>query len=115
MLCATALLAQNVVKNSGFDNEDVNSMKLPDGWTQSKGLPAWEYTNIDGVSNASAVRLVMDADANDAATLTQAVKCRPNTEYTLRAMLKGDECIPIVSVKTPSGAVLAEMTTDSKT
>ncbi len=115
MMCATALLAQNIVKNSGFDNEDVNSAKLPDGWTQGKGLPAWEYTNIDGVSNASSVRLVMDAADKDAATLTQAVKCRPNTEYTLRAMLKGDGCIPIVSVKTQSGTVLAETTTDSKT
>ena len=118
MLCATALLAQNIVKNSGFDNEDVESTKIPDGWIQSKGAPAWEYTNIDGVSNASAVKLTLDAAHNaqqELDTLTQTVKCRPNTDYTLKAMLKGDGCSPVVSVKSASGAVLAEITTDSKT
>ncbi|MBQ7651034.1 MAG: hypothetical protein IJS15_08740, partial [Victivallales bacterium] len=116
MLCATALMAQNIVKNSGFDNDDVNSAKLPDGWT-GQGLPAWQYTNSDGTSNASAVMLALDVapDAQNASTLTQVVKCRPNTEYTLRAMLKGDGCSPVVAVKATSGTVLAEITTDSKT
>ena len=116
MICATALLAQNIVKNSGFDNKDIESMKLPDGWT-GQGQPAWEYTNIDGISNATAVRLKLETptvDAKDAATLTQTVKCRPNTEYTLRAMLKGEGCLPVVSLKTASGDVLAEISTDSK-
>ena len=116
MLCATALLAQNIVKNSGFDNEDVNSAKLPDGWI-GQGQPAWQYTNTDGASNASAVKLTLDAapnDANSAATLTQVVKCLPNTDYTLRAMLKGDGSLPVVAVKTAAGEVLAEVATDSK-
>ena len=114
MLCATALLAQNIVKNSGFDNKDVNSAKLPDGWA-GNGQPSWEFTNTDGTSNASAVKLMLDASDKDAATLTQVVKCQPNTEYTLRAMLKGEGCLPVVSVKASSGDVLAEITTDSKT
>ena len=117
MLCAAALVAQNIVKNSGFDNADVESTKIPDGWAQGKGTPAWEYTNIDGVSNASAVKLTMNTAPNapqEAATLTQTIKARPNTDYTLKAMLKGEGCNPVVSVKTASGAVLAEITTDSK-
>ena len=117
VLCATALMAQNIVKNGGFDKEDLNSPSIPNGWArQGKGIPAWEFTNTDGVTSAAAVKLVFDGiDVKDASTLAQTVKCRPETEYTLKAMLKGDGCASVVTVKAASGATLAEISSESNT
>ena len=116
LLCATTMMAQNIVKNGGFDKENLHEPQIPEGWTkQGDGIPTWEFTNIDGFTTATAVRLRMEGNATgETSTLAQNVKCRPNTEYTLKAMLKGDGCLPVVSVKSPSGDVLAEISTDSK-
>ncbi|MBP5639350.1 MAG: hypothetical protein J6X55_07720 [Victivallales bacterium] len=115
LFCTIAMMAQNIVKNGGFDKEDVGNPHTPEGWTrQGDGIPTWEFTDIDGVTTATAVRLVMDAKTSDnASALMQTVKCRPNAEYTLKAMLKGEGCIPVVSVKSLSGEVLAEISSNS--
>ena len=118
LLGASVLFAQNIVKNGGFEKEDEDAKKLPEGWTQlTKGASNWEFTNIDGASSGSAIRLVFDAlPANSTlGTVGQRIACKPNTEYTISSMLKGDGCVSKVSVQTTDGRVLAEIKSDSLT
>ncbi len=115
LLGATALMAQNIVVNGDFKGDNEKPSALPDGWKQIvKGEANWQYTNIDGATSGDAVRLIVEKPQQKTGVIGQTLKCRPDTEYTLKAMLKDAGLKPTVAVKAASGAVLAEIVGDSK-
>ena len=113
MLAASVLLAENLVKNGGFDEGEVRLGELPSGWNVlGEQLVGWRYINDDGVSGACCLQAVPD---NGRVTpLTQGVACEPSKDYTLKAAFKVDGCRPVVAVLTADDKKLASLVADDK-
>ena len=106
LLGATALMAQNIVVNGDFKGDNEKPSALPDGWKQIvKGEANWQYTNIDGATSGDAVRLIVEKPQQKTGVIGQTLKCRPDTEYTLKAMLKDAGVKPTVGVTAASGGM----------
>ncbi|MBQ7651090.1 MAG: hypothetical protein IJS15_09030 [Victivallales bacterium] len=103
LLAGTSLVAQELVRNGGFDpNPDPLA-----GWEcAEKGEASWEYIDYDGATNASAVCVRADRPTK-IGVMRQIVKCRPNTSYTLRADMKSEGCTAMVTASAKDGKVLA--------
>ena len=103
LVAGFALFAQELVKNGGFDPRP-NPM---DGWEcVQKGEATWEPIDYDGTTNATALCIHAEKQAK-CGVMRQIVKCRPNTQYTLRADIKTEDCELMITAAAKDGKVLA--------
>ena len=113
MLVAGVLLAENLVKNGGFDEGDVLFGELPLGWSaQGAQFVGWRYVNDDGVSGACCFQAV--PGNGNVTPMMQEVTCDSLKDYTLKAAFKVDGCIPVVTVFAADGKILASLKADGK-
>ncbi len=113
LLVSGLLLAENLVKNGGFDEGEVKFGELPPAWSAQGGqFAGWRYINYDGVSEASCIQAV--AGNGDVIPLMQEISCAPSTTYTLKAAFKVDGCIPAVAVLAADGKSLVQLKADAK-
>ncbi|MBQ9369141.1 MAG: discoidin domain-containing protein [Victivallales bacterium] len=113
MLVAGVLLAENLVKNGGFDEGEVRFGELPSGWfTYGKPVQGWRYINYDGVSEANSIQAM--PDEKGVTPLLQEVACEPSKAYTLKVAFKVDGCLPGVKVLAADGTQLALLQADAK-
>ena len=113
LLVSGLLLAENLVKNGGFDGNEVKFGELPSAWSAQGGkFAGWRYINYDGVSEANCLQAV---PGNGGVTpLMQEISCATSTVYTLKAAFKVDGCLPVVAVFAADGRPLAQLKADDK-
>ena len=110
---ASMAWSENLVKNGGFDDGGETALygSLPVQWS-GDGVSRWRFVNDDGVSGACSV--LAEPENGDVTPLVQEVVCKQATAYMLKASLKSDGCVPVVTVSTLQGAVLAQLKGDLK-
>ena len=112
LVAGFALIAQELVKNGGFDLGNAPSGTLPEGWSvRGGGGLQWGHIDYDGTTNASAV-CVKAEQKEYIGAIQQVVQCKPNTEYILMADFKSDGLVPGVVVRGKYGDMLAAIKSD---
>ena len=112
---AVAALAQDLVRNGGFNQGSPAYGDMPPEWTaEPTGSGGWGYVNDDGVLGIDSMpnAVVFTAEPG-AGRLIQKVACQPDTDYVLRASLKANGCVPMVEVVGADGKALASLTGDA--
>ncbi len=112
---AAAVLAQELVRNGGFNQGSPKYGDLPPEWTaEPAGSGGWAYVNDDGVLGTDPMADAVAFTAGPGAgRLIQRITCQADTEYVLSAALKANGCVPMVEVVGADNRVLASLNGDA--